>query len=307
MKKIIYPVLSILSVLIFCLSTVAFESDKKIESLTQAQLNEQSVLGINWVQQSAEYRALAYQAFNISKLAFDESVRKGVKNIAVVVDLDETVMDNTKYQASLIGTDNAFNSKTWNEWIKAEVTDAVPGAVEFVNYVNANGGKVFFISDRGKSSEKDGNNDLELATMQNLIKLGFNGVNEDTLLLKEEFSETVDGKLNTSKTLRRNAIEQGKIDSINYNIVLLVGDNLNDFDDRAGSTNKQRRDYVDSIKNTYGGIGNEITYVVLPNPMYGAWEGGMYNPKEFDKERWFEMTPSQINFQRKNLLIRWQK
>jgi 5'-nucleotidase (lipoprotein e(P4) family) len=304
-KLLPYPFLFAISTLVPVLLLSGFQQNTQ-ETLTKQQLNEQSVLATNWVQQSGEYRALAYQSFNMAKLAFDNAVLRGIKNPAVVVDLDETLIDNSAYQASLIDTEQEFNSKTWNQWIKSEMAKVIPGAVEFSNYVNAKGGKVFFISDREESSTKDTkNNDLELATINNLKNLGFTGANENSLLLKGEFTQIVDGQENNSKELRRQAITQGKADGISYQIVLLLGDNLNDFDDKAGKTNEQRRSYVDSIKNKYGVSNGEITYIVLPNPMYGAWESGMYNPKIFNKDKWFEMTPSEKNEQRKKLLNKW--
>ncbi len=287
------------------------------KTLTQQELNEQSVMAIDWVQQSGEYRALAYQAFNCAKAAFDNAIAQGIKNPAVIVDIDETILDNSPYQAGLVDTDKAFNPTSWNEWVKAKKARAIPGAVEFVNYVNASKGKVFFISDRDESSAKDGrNNALELATLVNLKALGFTGVNEQSLLLKGEFSKIANAKENTSKQLRREAIESGKADGKAHKIVVLVGDNLNDLDAEAGITNAARRFHVDLNKDRYGvanASGNrsknqvfEPTYVVLPNPMYGAWESGLYDPKAFGQQQWFQLKPSEKSQQRKQALSRWQ-
>lgn len=284
------------------------------KSLTQQDLNDQSVMAIDWVQHSGEYRVLAYQAFNCAKLAFDNANSLGIKKPAVIVDIDETVLDNSFYQAGLIDTSNAFNPTSWNRWIEAKKARAIPGAVEFVNYVNAKKGKVFFISDRDESTTKvSKSNDLELATIVNLKALGFTGVDEQSVMVKGEFSTTVDGKENTSKQLRREAIESGKADGKAYKIVVLVGDNLNDLDADAGTTNTQRRFHVDRMRNRYGITNNngswqdfEPTYVMLPNPMYGAWESGLYNPKAFGQQQWFDLKPDQKSQQRKQALSRWQ-
>lgn len=281
------------------------------ETVTQRQLNDQSLLAINWMQQSGEYRALAYQAYNSAQLAFDNA--KKVKNPVVIVDIDETVLDNSAYQSGLINTDTAFSTESWNQWIKAKKAKAVPGAVEFVNYVNANGGKVFFISDRDESSTGDSkNNDLELATIANLKAVGFTGVNEQGLLLKGEFTQTVNGKKDTNKQFRREAVENGKADGKVHTTVILVGDNLNDLDAVAGKTNSARRLHVDNSKNLYGVKGSNSqtkafkpTYIVLPNPMYGSWESGLYTPTVFGKKQWSELNPTQKNQQRKQVLNRW--
>ncbi len=279
--------------------------------VTQNQLNDQSLLAINWMQQSGEYRALAYQAYNSAQLAFDNA--KKVKNPVVIVDIDETVLDNSAYQSGLINSDAGFSPDSWNQWIKAKKAKAIPGAVEFVNYVNANGGKVFFISDRDESSTDDSkNNDLELSTIANLKAVGFTGVNEQSLLLKGEFTKTINGKNDTSKQFRREAVENGKADGKVHTAIVLVGDNLNDLDAVAGKTNAARRLHVDNSKNIYGlkSINNKTqafkpTYIILPNPMYGTWESALYKPTAFNKQNWFDLTPTQKNQQRKQALNRW--
>ena len=260
-----------------------------IKELNQQQLNDQSMMAVQWVQNSGEYQALAYQAFNVAKNAFDNAVSKSIANPTVIIDIDETVLDNTPYQAGLIDSDRGFSPSTWNEWVKAAKAKAIPGAVEFVNYVNANGGKVFFISNRAESSTKDSkNNDLELATIANLKAVGITDADDSNVLLKGEFSQNIAGKVNTNRKFRRLAVQQGIADGIPRNIVLLAGDNLNDLDDRFGNTNIQRRRKVNNFSHRYGATNatiNEPTYIVIPNPMYGAWESSMYNPSAFDKNR----------------------
>ena len=80
---------------------------------TTKDLNEQSVLGINWVQTSAEYRALCYQSFNLSKMNLDAflATYSGSKPVAIIVDADETVIDNSAYQAWLVGQDFGYSSQ----------------------------------------------------------------------------------------------------------------------------------------------------------------------------------------------------
>lgn len=293
--------------------SVGFKEPETPAPLTQQQLNEQSMLAINWVQQSGEYAALTHQAFNTARTIFDYARSQKIPNLAVIVDIDETVLDNSQYQAGLIDTNNRFTSSSWNQWIAAKKAVAVPGSIEFVNYVNTHGGKVFFITDRAKSSQKDGaGNDLEVLTIDNLKSLGFTGVDPATVILKGEFTKTIAGKIDISKEWRRLAVINGQADGKPHNVVAAIGDNLNDLDDRAGKTNQERRAYVESIKNRYGSIGKivdrqilEPAYITLPNPMYGAWELGIYNPQALGKQQLSELTPSQLNQQRKQALSRW--
>ncbi|MEH2068946.1 MAG: HAD family acid phosphatase [Nostoc sp.] len=281
--------------------------------ITNTQLNEQSILAINWVQQSGEYQALTYQAFNVGKLVFEQAKAKKVRNPAVIVDIDETVLDNSAYHAGLIDTNNSFELTTWNKWVAAAKAKAVPGAAKFVNYINDNGGKVFFISNRDKSSKKDSqNNDLETATINNLKSTGFKGVNSTTVLLRGEFSKIIDAKENNSKQWRREAVENGKADGKKYTVIALIGDNLNDFDETAGKNNQERRNHVDKNRQHYGIFDADFNsrviepaYIVLPNPMYGNWEIGLYNPEVFKKQSALELSPSEKNQQRKQALNSW--
>lgn len=215
-------------------------------------LQQHAMLGVNWMQQSGEYQALAYQAFNTAKVAFDHAkVAKGKKK-AVVVDLDETMVDNSAYAAWQVQNDKEFDGADWTRWVNARQTKAIAGAVEFNNYVNSHKGTMFYVSNRKDNGEKAG-------TVENMKALGFEGVNDATLYLKKDKS---------SKTERFKEIEnQG------YEIVLYIGDNLNDFGDATyKKSNAERRAFVDDNRKAFG-----KTFIVLPNPNYGDWEGAVFN------------------------------
>ncbi|NES83878.1 MAG: hypothetical protein F6K10_22070 [Moorea sp. SIO2B7] len=118
-----------------------------------------------------------------------------------------------------------------------------------------------------------------------LLIFGFIGTNEQNLLLKGEFTKIIDGKANTSKQFRREAVENSSADGIVYTIVVVLGDNLNDLDNKAGSSNRERRNYVTTNNISYGIIEAipetkhiKPAQIILPNPMYGAWEVGLYKP-----------------------------
>jgi len=148
---------------------------------------------------------------------------------------------------------------------------------------------------------------LELLRHMSLTRLYF-----VELRFKGEFTKTIAGKIDTSKEWRRVAVINGQADGKPHNVVATIGDNLNDLDDRSGKTNQERRAYVESIKNRYGSIGKivnqqilEPAYITLPNPMYGAWGLGIYNPQALGKQQLSELSPSQLNQQRKQALSRW--
>ena len=215
-----------------------------------AQLQQQAVLGINWMQESGEYDALAYQAFNTAKVAFDHAKVKKGKKKAVVVDLDETMIDNSPYAGWQIQNNKPFDGKDWTRWVDARESGAIAGAVEFNNYVNSHKGKMFYVSNRKDKNEKAG-------TIDDMKRLGFTGVDESSLYLKKDKS---------AKSARF-----AEIESQGYDIILYVGDNLDDFGDAThGKLNADRRDFVAKNQAKFG-----KTYIVLPNPNYGGWEGGL--------------------------------
>ena len=232
---------------------------------TQKDLNEESVLALAWLQNSGEYSALCYQAFNVAKMAFDElsAANESEKKKAVVVDVDETVLDNSYFNVDLIGTENAYSDELWNEWVEKESATAVPGAVEFLEYVAENGGEVFYVTNRKQKDDID----LSEATINNLKEIGFPNVDETHLMLRTAES---------SKEARRQVIEE------NYEIVLLVGDNLNDFSEMFNiSGSDMRKKKVEENKLDFG-----KKFIVLPNPVYGDWEGNL-------GDDYFKMSPEE--------------
>lgn len=244
------------------------------EARKQSVLQNQAALGVIWMQQSGEYQALAYQAFNTAKTAFDHAKAAKGRKKAVVVDLDETFLDNSAYAGWQVKNSQPFEGASWTDWVNARQSGAVPGAVEFSNYVNSHGGTVFFVSNRRDDVEKS-------ATIDDMNRLGFNNVSEKTLFLKKDKS---------SKSARFNEITaQG------YDIVLYVGDNLNDFGDAAyHKSNPERRHFVTEHKNAFG-----TRFIMLPNPNYGDWEGGL------DKNYYKSDTQSRIDTRLKSINA-WQ-
>ena len=217
-------------------------------------------------------RATSYQAFNVAKLIFDRDLDEvtSAQKRAVVVDIDETVLDNSPYEAGIIGKNFGYPSG-WAEWINAAEAEALPGAVEFLNYVLEKGADVFYVSNR-KVEFKE-------ATMKNLKALGFPQVVDTHMLLKEETSD---------KEPRRLQVRA------DHRIVLIIGDNLNDFDNIFRKKGvDERLASVDMVKDEFG-----TKFIVLPNPMYGDWEGAVYDYN-------WELSPKEKSDTRKSNLNTW--
>lgn len=223
--------------------------------------NDHLTMSVLWIQKSAEARALCYQAFNMAKMMVDRNLdATGSRKPAVIVDIDDTVLDNSPYEARLITT-NASYPAGWREWTDLAQAAAVPGAVDFLQYCDSLGVAIVYVSNR-KTAE-------QAATMKNLTDLGFPQITEEHFYLRT----TESGKENRREEIRKE-----------HDILLLVGDNLNDFSDIFEKEPVEERfRETDRNRKNFG-----TRFIVLPNPMYGEWEGALfdydYNRSEKEKE-----------------------
>ena len=221
--------------------------------------NEYKVQAQVWTQNSAEYRALCFQAFNTAKINIDSylsSEKKYDRPLAIITDVDETVLDNSPYDGRLILEDVSYDRESWVEWGNLEIAKAIPGSLEFLTYASEKGIKVFYVSNR--YSEQ-----LE-STINNLKRLGFPNVSESTVLLRSD---------SRSKSERRNSISDG------HEVIMLIGDNLSDFNDEFEvKISEERINYTNEMRGNFG-----TKLIVLPNPNYGDWESnGLFGGESFD-------------------------
>ena len=228
--------------------------------------NDYQIGATLFMQKAAEYRALAFQAFNLARWQLDaDFAKKNVKKLpkperkrprAIIVDIDETVLDNSPAQAADIKNRTAFNLPTWYEWTKMQKAKAIPGSVEFLNYAVSRGVKIFYISNRDEVQKLD--------TMENLKKVGFKDISAENVLMRQK--DTSGNNIST-KTPRREFVNQ------RYRIVLLVGDNLDDFSDAFERKSvAERFAEVEKSKTEWG-----KRWIVIPNAMYGTWETAIYD------------------------------
>jgi 5'-nucleotidase (lipoprotein e(P4) family) len=214
---------------------------------------EHATLALVWYQTSAECRGLYYQAFNTARLVLDNDLRshKYAKKRAVVFDIDDTILDDSPHSAMLLKTNKLFPCR-YDEWLQAAREEALPGALEFAQYASSRGLELFYIS--------NGPANLLDATLRNLRSAGFPQAEESHVLLMGA---------DPSKESRRNAV------AANHEIVLLFGDNLNDLSNAfEGKSIAGRFAETDKAKSKFGS-----RYIVLPNPVYGAWESAVYDYK----------------------------
>jgi len=231
--------------------TIANTSDTVYIRENNPPRNEYIVSATLYQQKAAEYRALCYQTFNLAALMLDKDLadKRIDKHRVVIVDIDETVLDNSPFQGKSI-LENTSYPKYWNEWCKLAKASPVPGAVTFLNYAKANGVGVYYVTNRDEN--------LRVPTLSNLVTAGFPFADDAHLIMKTTES---------SKESRRQAI------AARNHIALLLGDNLADFSYLFDKQSPARRTaLVDSLRYAFG-----PKFIVLPNAMYGDWEASLYN------------------------------
>lgn len=215
------------------------------KSAYQSAANQDAVL---WQQTSAEYEALCHQAYNLAtqRLITLSQMANFKSGMAIVMDLDETVLDNSPYNAALVKNGKSYTENSWNKWVMQIDAEPVPGAVQFIQMAKNLKFQVFFVSNRSV--------EVEAQTLENLMKIGIE-VDRSQLLLKETES---------SKVQRREKVKNmGEI-------AMLVGDNLADFNDAFDfpmSSVESRKEALLKYSENFG-----VDYIILPNPMYGSWK-----------------------------------
>jgi 5'-nucleotidase (lipoprotein e(P4) family) len=238
-------------------------------------------MAILWQQQSGEYAALCYQAFNAGK-AFVRAAQAAQTaqaahtggRYAAVLDIDETVLDNSPYAAYLVHKNDPWSAESWESWCSAAAAEAVPGALDFCNFLAENGIEIFYVSNRPNSTLS--------ATTANLHALRFPNARADRVLLQTATSD---------KTPRVNSVrEQG------YTVLLFAGDNLDDFDGSIRKhTNAARKTWAAENAETFG-----LHRIVLPNAAYGTFEAALVDgyygkpPAERAAARMELLRPAQI-------------
>ncbi len=233
-------------IIVACMIMLASCATVKHETAPVTEDQDHLILATLWYQKSAEMRALYYQCFRSAEIALAENLAWAgrTKPAAVAIDIDETLLDNSPFQGWQVFEKKEYNDEDWLRWVELARAEPLPGAVEFTRYADSLGVEVFYVSNRTVQEM--------VPTIANMAALGFVNADSTHMFLKESTS---------SKVARRAMIEK------DYEIILLVGDNLADH---SGIYEKRGADHgfaaVDADRKLFG-----TRYIVLPNPMYGNW------------------------------------
>ena len=216
-----------------------------------------------WFRTSVEYRATALQAYRLAALMLDRALSDRTwtaaleqtgdfasKPPAVILDIDETVLDNSESEERNIREGTVYSEARWAEWCNERKAAPIPGALEFTRAAAAKGVAVFYVTNRDRA--------LEQATRDNLAKYGFPlDPGHDTVFTRAERPEWA----SSEKSSRRSRVAQ------DFRILLLIGDDFGDFVAGARVTLAERRALVDAHAAMWG-----VKWIALPNPMYGSWK-----------------------------------
>lgn len=219
-----------------------------------------------WVQTAAEYEASCLAVYRLATAALgrglaDRTWTAAVEQTgdigrlppAVILDLDETVFDNSRFQGQLVADRAAYSEDAWRRWVNRVEAGAVPGVTEFLKYADARRVAIFYISSREAAEEA--------ATRANLVKLGLPvDAAGDRVLSKGERPDW-----GSDKRSRRAAV------AATHRIVLLIGDDLGDFVEGSRDTPENRMALSRRYADRWG-----VRWFLLPNPMYGSWERATY-------------------------------
>jgi 5'-nucleotidase (lipoprotein e(P4) family) len=197
---------------------------------------------------AAEYRALCAQVYASARAALPQLLQEAdpahdALPAAIILDLDETVLDNFAYQCFLLRANGAYSRENWNEWVKLQEARLLPGALDFLQEARGRNIALFYVSNRYPETRAE--------TLANLRALGL-PLEEERLLLKEGPSDKSDRRAQVARSHR---------------VIMMVGDNLGDFDARFDATDRSIR--LEALRESAQHFGRD--WFLLPNPVYGTW------------------------------------
>ena len=194
---------------------------------------------VRWVTNSSEYSILCEQIYKNAWQNLSQTLKNSDSDACIIMDLDETVLDNSKYQIGLAEKNETYNPESWSEWVNLKEANLVPGAKDFIDKVRQTNVKIIYLSNRMAKNE--------IPTMENMIDLGIYE-EDDIFLLRIDKPD--------KKDVRRSEVLNGTGRMVNFgplNVLAYFGDARHDFED----------------PNSYFSFGKNM--FMFPNPMYGKW------------------------------------
>jgi acid phosphatase len=225
-----------------------------------------------WMQSSAEYGAVCETIYRAATARLDAALADKDRDAlvpeergnaatglppAVVMDVDETVLDNSPYQARLIANGKEYDDVSWDAWVAEKKAQPLPGVVAFAQAAAARGITVLYLSNRDEH--------LQAATIANLKAVGL-PVKDDSVFLGLGTVVRDCEQNGTEKNCRRRLAGQ------KYRVLMQFGDQLGDFVQVLANAPKDRGQLAGKYRDWFGD-----RWWMLPNPSYGSWEPAVFN------------------------------
>jgi acid phosphatase len=259
-------------------------------SATLAQTPQNDLLNATlWMQRAVEYKANSISVFALAKLRLEQALadenwtgapaeQTGAYQKlppALILDLDETLVDNSRFQAWMVLNDTVFTPPVWTKFVNAQVSEAIPGAVDFLKFAESKGVKLFYVTNRTAEEEA--------GTRKNLERLGFPmGGNVDTFLMTRKKPDW-----GSAKGTRRAFVAK------DYRILLNLGDNFGDFVDSYRTSEEERLKIFEANKERWG-----REWIMLANPAYGSFESAPFGHD-------YKKSPDEQRKAKRNVLQSW--
>lgn len=214
---------------------------------------------VAWQQTAAEYQALYYQGFNLARLQVENALAQypnRERPLAIISDLDATLLNAAEYWGYLVAQDaDFFDDAAWDEWVARNRLVATPGALEFLQFCAANNVEVFYVSNRDQGEYTNA------YALAHLEKLGFPYADPEHVTILRESSN-------------KQAIQEEIM--ARHEVIVLLGDNLNDFSRRYYVTDvEQREELLAENRDAFGD-----RYILFPNPTDGHWVRAIFGDSE---------------------------
>ncbi|PJK14984.1 acid phosphatase [Lysobacteraceae bacterium NML07-0707] len=224
-----------------------------------------------WMQHSDEYAAATRSLYRAAASQLDAALASGEEALAgnerrpgdrrvlppaIIMDIDETVLDNSPYQARLVADGGEFDNNGWNAWVAEKKAQVIPGALEFTQAAAARGITIFYISNREAA--------LSAETLENLRAAGLPVKPDENVFLGLGTQVPGCEQVGSEKRCRRQLVSQ------KYRVVMQFGDQLGDFVEIRSNTPEARAALSGQYSTWWG-----ERWWMLPNPSYGGWESAL--------------------------------
>lgn len=261
----------LLGLFVLTLALAACQQGVKPSPPPAASAADDNLNAVLWLQQSAEYAATTTGLYRAATAALDTALAThedallpgerpsavGKKPPAIIMDIDETVLDNSPYQARLIAAGAEFDEGSWDAWVAEGKARAIPGAVAFTRAAAARGITVFYVSNRSAA--------LKAETLANLRAAGLAVRDDGVFLGMGHETPGCEQAKPSEKICRRQQIAR------DYRVLMQFGDQLGDFARIAQNSAEARAAFAREYADWWG-----QRWWMLPNPTYGSWEPALF-------------------------------